>query len=208
MAGTSPRLSGSCYGPVEGHLPRVDGRAGFLLLESCEIPALHQVRSYESSGFEQSLIDVRHLAEPFDQQVGDQGDRDLNTHRVVGAADEMPNLGCLLHDAEVQLDLPASLIKFGDLFGGRVQVVGQNPQLSASIHRHDDFANGALHWVLSTFRLTRRQESDPVAHNIRSGFDRQGFYHPQWGVFQGALAARNQYIYVQPPSAALSRRRR
>src|SRR5450432_1415146 len=118
--------------------------ASFLLLESSEIPALHQVGSHESSGFEQGLIDVRHLAEHFHQQVRDQGDRDLNTHRVVRAADEMPNLECLLHDAEVQFDLPASLVELSDLFGGRVQVVGQNPQLSSSIHYHDDFANGAL----------------------------------------------------------------
>ena len=79
-----------------------------MLLESSEIPALHQVRLDESTGFEQGLIDVRHLAEHFHQQVCDQGDSDLNTYRVVGAADEMRNLEGLLHDAEEQLDLPAS----------------------------------------------------------------------------------------------------
>ena len=86
-------------------------RPGFLLLEFSE-KSLRCIRFvWTSYWFRAGIVLFPISQKHFLQQVCDQSDRDLNTYRVVGAADEMRNFEDLLHDAEEQLDLQASLIE-------------------------------------------------------------------------------------------------
>src|SRR6185437_2699007 len=105
---------------------------------------MHQIGAHESSGIEQGLFVLRHLVQYSQQQESDQRDGDLNANRVLGTADKMGDFQGLFHYSEEQLDLPASLVEVGDFFGGRIQIVGQNPQGPASLHGHDDLAYRAL----------------------------------------------------------------
>ena len=141
---------------------RVEWWRGSRLLQAGEVSSMHKVRAYESRGLEQGLIILRHLSQQAQQQKGDQRDGDLNPHGILGAADEMGDFQGLLQNAEEQFDLPSSLVEVGDFFGGRVQIIGQNPQGPSSLHRHDDLAHRDLHRIFAVFGLASRNYGDGV----------------------------------------------
>src|SRR3979490_1663530 len=99
---------------------------------------MHQIGAYESSGIEQGLFFLRHLVQYSQQEESDQRDGDLNANRVLRTADKMSDFQGLLHHPEEQFNLPAPLVEVSDFHGGGIQIVGQNAQGPASLHRHDD----------------------------------------------------------------------
>ena len=58
-----------------------------------------------------------------DETVGDDGNMDLNTYRIVGLSPERLDLEVLLDPFEKQLDLPPVFIKEGDVLGCKIEVV-------------------------------------------------------------------------------------
>ena len=75
---------------------------------------------------------LRGLSEA-EQQESDEGDGDLDTHRVLGGAEEAGDFEGLLDPAEEQLDGPAALIEVGDLLGGGIEVVREDAQHLAGL---------------------------------------------------------------------------
>lgn len=57
------------------------------------------------------------------QQKGDQGHRDLDTHGILRGADEAGDLEGLLDPAEEQLDGPASAIELGNVLCAGIEVI-------------------------------------------------------------------------------------
>ena len=58
-----------------------------------------------------------------DETVGDDGNMDLNTYRIVALSPERLDLKVLLDPFEKQFDLPPVFIKEGNVFGCKVEVV-------------------------------------------------------------------------------------
>ena len=107
------------------------------------------------------------------QQKGDQRDRDLNAHGVLGTAEELGDFQRLLHHPEEQFDLPAALVEVGDLLRRRVEVVGEQAQPLAGFGRHDDLAHRLGHRIAAVAALPGGQEADAVADHLRTGRQRQ-----------------------------------
>ena len=76
-----------------------------------------------------------------EEDVADQGDEELCAHAVFGGCEEVADLEVLLDPFEEQLDLPALFVEFCDVFGGGVEIVGQDPDLLAGGEAHDDLAH-------------------------------------------------------------------
>jgi hypothetical protein len=58
------------------------------------------------------------------QQISDHGSEYLQADGVLGATEELAQLQMLLDPAEQQLDLPAGLVKRGNLDSRALQIVG------------------------------------------------------------------------------------
>ncbi|MGH6843534.1 MAG: hypothetical protein ACRECU_02180 [Methylocella sp.] len=68
--------------PVQFELSGVDGRRGNGVSEAGEVFSVHPVGAHESNEFEKAGLCFDDLLQRSEQQEGDQGDRDLNSHRV------------------------------------------------------------------------------------------------------------------------------
>lgn len=84
---------------------------------------MHEIGADEPCEGEGSVDDFDGVLGEFEQEIGDQGDGDLDGHGIFGAADEMPDAQRRLDPAEEQLDRPAALVERGDLGGRRVEIV-------------------------------------------------------------------------------------
>src|SRR5271166_6986959 len=55
MAGTSPRLSGSCCAPIQLQLARVARLGGIVVAQARDVFSVHQIGAHESSEFEEAV---------------------------------------------------------------------------------------------------------------------------------------------------------
>src|SRR5438105_15647288 len=110
MPGLVPRLSGSCITPVEHELSGVEWRRRGDLTQARQVLSMHQVGTHETNEFEEAMFDFGYLLEHLQEQERDQCDRNLNAHRVFGAADKAGDFQRLLHQSKEQLDLPPPFI--------------------------------------------------------------------------------------------------
>ena len=103
------------------------------------------------------------------KQKRNQCDGDLNANGVFGCTEEVPNFETVLDPSEEQLDLPASLVEFGDFVGGRVQIIGDDTQDFAGLGAHAQFADRVLeNGIFAPTRLARWQMADAVGENRRA----------------------------------------
>src|ERR1700693_1364081 len=129
---------------------------------------MHEVSAHESNEFEEAVFGLRYLLQEVQEQKGDQGYGDLNANGILGTADEVGDLQGLLHGAEEQLNLPATLVEIGDLLCRSIEIIAEDTQLLAGLGHHHDLPYRNLHWVLAAAGLTGRQEADAVAQYSRS----------------------------------------
>ena len=114
MAGLVPLLSGLDFG--EGDFELVMGLrfVGRRFEEVDERAALEgRLGDEAGDGLEAEPGSGPDLREP-QQQVGDQRGDDLDAHRILAGAEEVPDLQVLLDPLEEQLDLPAPLVERRD----------------------------------------------------------------------------------------------
>jgi hypothetical protein len=119
MAGTSPRVSGLDWVPLERQLSRIERRRRLDLKQTVEAPAMHQIGAHEPGEGEWAGDRVLRCLSHAQQQKGDQGDGDLDAHGVFAGAEKAADLEALLDPAEEQFDRPAALVELGDLLGRR-----------------------------------------------------------------------------------------
>jgi hypothetical protein len=81
MGGTSPRLSGSRLVQAELERPGVERRGRRRISESSRVPSVHEIGAHESNEFEEAALFMGQLVQGA-QQVGDQGDGDLDADGV------------------------------------------------------------------------------------------------------------------------------
>src|ERR1700722_483189 len=175
VAGLVPRLSGSSWAQAELELRRVEwrGRRGFS--EPCGIFSVHQIGAHESNELEEARTVFRDLLQHAQPEMDDEGDGDLDAHRVFRSSDELRDPERLLHHPEEQFDLPAALVEAGDLLGRRVEVVGENAQPLAGFGLDGDFAHRLPDRIFALVALTGGQEPDVIAQNVRSLGQGHGF---------------------------------
>src|SRR5208282_5765378 len=177
MAAFTPRLSGSCRAPLDLCLPRVSNGWDRDLKQSVDGAPVHQIGADEAGeGGRSGDGTLPGMSEP-QQQERDERNRDLDADGVLGGAEEAGDLQGLLDPAEEQLDLPALLVKIGNLLGRRVKVVGEDAQFLAGLGQYPDLAHGILHRVLSAASLARWQEPDAVGQDGAAGRQRQLLDH-------------------------------
>src|SRR5258708_4313195 len=108
MPGLDPRLSGSVLVPLDRELSGVEDRAGFGLEEAVDAPAVHEIDADQSGEGAGTLDAFLHGLGEAQHQEGDERDRDLDAHGILGSADEARDSEGLLDPAEEQFDGPAS----------------------------------------------------------------------------------------------------
>ena len=72
MAGSSPRLSGSCRAPVQLQLARVAWLGGIVIAQARDVFSVHQIGAHESSEFEEAVLcfgDVLQLAKQQEREA-------------------------------------------------------------------------------------------------------------------------------------------
>ena len=184
MAGLGPRLSGSPIMPKVNALGMILHRQflwyGGISTQFGERSAMHDVCPHQT-GELRAAVDYPLLimGQP-DQHKRDQRHRDLNAHRVLRRAVEVPHLQSLFDPAEEQLDRPAALVECCDLPGWCIQIVSQDAQHRPGFSRDLDLAHRVIHRVTAAVGQTRRQEPDLVGHDgLCLGRHRQGLNHLQ-----------------------------
>src|SRR5271170_6529880 len=80
MAGTSPRLSGSCCAPSQLELTRVDRVWWVGLTQARDIFSMHEIGAHESNQFEEAVFFLGNLLQRAQQEKGDERDGDLNPY--------------------------------------------------------------------------------------------------------------------------------
>src|ERR1700759_4638112 len=126
MAGLDPLLSGTSVAYREAELGQRDcwpWRLDVAGVEQVRDRAAHEQMSAHdqqdrAGGVERGLG----LLDQPNQQIGDEGDGDLAANGIVAAAEKACDLEVLLDPFEEQLDLPALLVEFCDLFGRAGQI--------------------------------------------------------------------------------------
>ena len=99
-----------------------------------------------------------------DETVGDDGNMDLNTYRIVALSPERLDFEVLLDPFEEELDLPPVFIKEGDILGCKVEVVRivseRTMQVRSVVDNTPDLA-----WIL-LFVLLLREDNGLVTQDI------------------------------------------
>lgn len=99
-----------------------------------------------------------------DETVGDDGNMDLNTYRIVALSPERLDFEVLLDPFKEELDLPPVFIKKGDIFGCKVEVVRvvseRTMQVRSVVDNTPDLA-----WIL-LFVLLLRENNGLVTQDI------------------------------------------
>jgi hypothetical protein len=131
MPGLDPRLSGLDW--AKGKLSVISDDWGRLVEESIDGSPVHEVGAHETSEGERAFDGCCGVLSQPQQQEGDEGDSHLDTHGILGGAEEVADLEGLLDPAEEQLDLPAAPVEVSDLLGRGMEIVGEDTQLLAGL---------------------------------------------------------------------------
>src|SRR5512138_3620768 len=110
---------------------------------------MHQVCTYETGKLERPSHSLLSSLGQTQDQVGDQGDGDLDADGIFRDTDEVLDSQGLLDPAEEQFDLPALFVEIGNLLCRSVEVVGDDAQHLAAIDGHLDLPYRNLQWVLA-----------------------------------------------------------
>ena len=145
---------------------------GFLLvLRRCE--KLHDVilgeqgTAQDSHDLHDWTSKLEVMLDDSDETVCDDGNMNLNTHRIVALSPERLDLEVLLDPFEEQLDLPPIFVKEGDVLGCEIEVVRvvseRALQVWGIVDDTPDFA-----WVLFLVLLLRKDNSLVAQDVVRS----------------------------------------
>lgn len=104
-------------------------------------------------------------------QEGDEGDRDLDAHRVLARAEEAGDGEGLFDPGEEQFYGSAPLVEVGDLAGGCGEVVGDEVQHAAAVDAQRDLVHGLGGGVRAVPGLAPGQEADLVGTGYRLSED-------------------------------------
>ena len=92
-----------------------------------------------------------------DETVCDDGNMDLNAHRIIAFSPERLDLEVLLDPFEEQLDLPPVFVKEGDVFGCKIEIVRVISECTMQVRSIvNDTSN--LAWVLLLVLLLRKND--------------------------------------------------
>src|SRR5579863_6846628 len=133
VAGSSPRLSGSCGVPLERQLIRIVRGWRFACEQTIEAAAVHQIGADEAGEGERAGNRLLGCLRHAQQQKSDQRDGDLDAYGVVAGAEEAADFEDLLDPTEKQLDRPAPLVEIGDFLGRGVEIVREDAQHLAGV---------------------------------------------------------------------------
>ena len=122
--------------------------------------SMHEIICDQAGECKEALDAVLYSVSGAQEQECDQCDGDLDAHGVLGCAEEVPDFEGVLDPAEEQFDLPATFVKFGDLVGWSIEIVGDDAQDFTGLGRHAQFADRVGKRVLARTRLPRRQMAD------------------------------------------------
>ena len=86
-------------------------------------PAVHEVGADQSGEDGRTLNVFLSGLGQAQQQKGDECDRDLDSHGILGGADEAGDLEGLLDPAEEQLDGPASAVEISNLLCAGIEII-------------------------------------------------------------------------------------
>lgn len=92
-----------------------------------------------------------------DETVCDDGDMDLNTHRIVTLSPERLDLEVLLDPLEEQFDLPSVFVKESDVLGCKIEVVRVISERTVQVRSIVDDTPD-LAWVLLLVLLLRKDD--------------------------------------------------
>jgi hypothetical protein len=95
--------------------------------------AAHEVEADEPREGLRADVASRGLARRMQDEVGDQRDIDLGADGVFIDAEEPLDLQVLLDPFEKEFDVPSLLVERGDLFGARIEIVGEKAQDLGSV---------------------------------------------------------------------------
>ena len=102
---------------------------------------MHEIICDQAGECKEALDAVLYSVSGAQEQECDQCDGDLDAHGVLGCAEEVPDFEGVLDPAEEQFDLPATFVKFGDLVGWSIEIVGDDAQDFCSLGGHAQFAD-------------------------------------------------------------------
>ena len=165
----STGLSGLNSPDIEAQLAGILDAWWRLFEEAVERSSMHEIICDQAGECKAALDAVLYSVSGAQEQECDQCDGDLDAHGVLGCAEEVPDFEGVLDPAEEQFDLPATFVKFGDLVGWSIEIVGDDAQDFTGLGRHAQFADRVGKRVLARTRLPRRQMADTVGQNGRAG---------------------------------------
>src|SRR5437879_5229451 len=110
---------------------------------------MHEVGADEPGKFEWAVHGCLREPSHAQDEKGDYGDGDLNADFILGDSDEVPDSKRLLDLTKEQLDLPALFVEVCDLFGRRIEVIGDNAQQLTGVDDHADLPDWNLQRILA-----------------------------------------------------------
>ena len=87
---------------------------------------MHEVGAYEPGEGQRAVNDFLCGLGHVQKQIGDEGDGDLDAHRILAMSEEMPDFQRLLDPSEEQFDGPSALVKLGYLLRRRFKIIRQD----------------------------------------------------------------------------------
>ena len=112
-----------------------------------------------------------------DEAVGDDGDMDLNAHRIVAFSPERLDLEVLLDPFEEQLDLPPVFIKEGNVLCCKIEVVRVVSERTMQVRSIVDDTPD-LAWVLLLVLLLRKDDglvTQDIVFSVKNIFTSNDF---------------------------------
>lgn len=162
---------------------------------------MHEVGADQPCEGERPFGEAVGLTGEAQQQVGDQGHRDLDADSVLARADEVLDLQGLFDPTEEQLDGPAPLVQVGDLAGRRLRIVGENTQHLAVFVLHLHLAHLDRQRVPAAPGHALGQATDQVEQDVGAvAWDGSGLVDVELGVgLQAGDEAAVQAVERRPP---------
>ena len=127
---------------------------------------MHQIDAYETGKSERAFYGGLCFLCHLQQQIGNQGDGDLDAYGILTAAQEMLNPQGLFDPLEEQFDGPAALIQIRDLLRRRFEIVGEDAQDLTCISPYRDLAHQLEEGVEAAGRLAQGQLAGAVREDI------------------------------------------
>ena len=112
-----------------------------------------------------------------DETVGDDGNMDLNTYRIVTLSPERLDLEVLLDPLEEQFDLPPVFVKEGDVFGCKIEIVRVISECTMQVRSIVDDTPD-LAWVLLLVLLLRKNNglvTQDIVFSVKNIFTSNDF---------------------------------